>query len=522
MDRARALGASLLLILFLPAAAAAAKLSGAEARGKRIYAEGVGTKPISVVLLGPGIRAKGKAFPCTNCHLPDGRGVREGGVQSSDISYANLTKEYPGTRVSGRAHPAYTDETLKAAITSCIDPAGTPLNKAHPAYEIDPADLSDLVAYLKILGREPVPGVEDGAIRVGSLLPAAGPLSETAGDVREFLSGYFAELNGRGGIYARKIEYVPVPFDPSKPGSAAAAAREIVASEELFCLVANLGVPAEDAAAGVLGRGGVPVIGPLVVLPENAKWTDRNTFYVYGSVQDQARVMVDFLADDAKGPGAVALLFASNPTGEGGAAGVRQQAARHAFPLAAEKPFPPGKFDAGDVRRLREAAVDTVLFFGGAADALAFLREADRLGWSPRFLAPAAMVGDLWAPAPAPLRGRVYLASPLGSVEPGTRGMDAFLSLAGKHPGSGRHKPTLVNAYAGAELLAKGLAGVGRSVTRAGFVDALSRLYRFETGVVPPLTYTQNRREGARGASIVALDPATGRPVTVGAWREPK
>ncbi len=77
MERARALGASLLLLLFLPAAASAAKLAEAEKRGKRIYAEGVGTKPISVVLLGPGIRAKGKAFPCTNCHLADPPSVRE-------------------------------------------------------------------------------------------------------------------------------------------------------------------------------------------------------------------------------------------------------------------------------------------------------------------------------------------------------------------------------------------------------------------------------------------------------------
>ncbi|MGZ8463862.1 MAG: ABC transporter substrate-binding protein, partial [Candidatus Deferrimicrobiaceae bacterium] len=122
--RATGAGLVLFLLLALPFGASAAGLTGAEVRGKRIYLEGKGRRKITAFLPGAGIRAPGAGFPCVNCHLAGGTGQSEGGVRSADLTWFTLTKEYGGPRPSGRAHPPYTDESVRKAITGGLDPAG--------------------------------------------------------------------------------------------------------------------------------------------------------------------------------------------------------------------------------------------------------------------------------------------------------------------------------------------------------------------------------------------------------------
>lgn len=89
---------------------------------------------------------------CANCHGPDGRGGRVrmmmGSFVAPDIRYKTLTA---AEHREGEAHPPYTDETIKRAITQGIDPAGEPLDWPMPRWTMTEADLEDLLAFLKTL-----------------------------------------------------------------------------------------------------------------------------------------------------------------------------------------------------------------------------------------------------------------------------------------------------------------------------------------------------------------------------------
>jgi len=524
--RAHLLSAVLFATLCLAAIPRAAfpALTGAQARGKRIYMEGKGRKPIFAFLAAPGLRAPGAGFPCVRCHLENGSGQLEGGVRSADITWFTLTKEYAGVRPSGRAHPPYDEGTLKAAVTGGLDPANHELHEAHPRYEMEAEDLSDLVAYLKILGRQPVPGISDREVRVGILLPETGPLAAAGKEVGTLLSGYFSEVNGHGGLYRRTLSLVPFPFDPASEGAAADAIRQAVEREELFCFLANLGIPPGDEAERLLASSKVPVLVPLLVAPKGGFGTDRYTFHVFASIRDQARVMVDFLAERSPVPASrLAILFASDSSGEGGAQGTKEQASKGPASIVAEVSFPPGALSAGDaVDRFRAGSAEAVLYFGGGPDALAFLAEAGRRRFAPLFLAPASMVGGSLSRIPDTFAGTVYLASPFAPPEAGSRGMAEFLRLERKYRAEGGHRSLQLLAFAGAKLLEEGIRRAGRAVTRESFVDAVGGLYEYRTGVVPPLTFNENRRVGARGAAILAVERPNGRLVPAAEWREPK
>ena len=515
---------ALLLLLALPFGASAAGLTGTEMRGKRIYTEGKGRGKITAFLPAAGIRAPGSGFPCVNCHLAGGAGQSEGGVRSADITWFTLTKEYGGPRPSGRTHPPYTYESVRKAVTGGVDPAGNALASAHPRYGMDSEDLDDLLAYMKVMASEPVPGVTDDAVRVGILLPATGPLAEAAGEVRALLSGYAAEANARGGVYSRRLEMVGIPFDPSTPGAALAAARTAVESEGVLCFLANIGIPTNGDAARFLATERVPVFVPLLSAPEGGYGADRYTFHVLASIKDQARVMVDFLVESTKGTAnRIGILYAKDASGEKGAEGARDQAEKRGLRVGSDLSFVPGAFDVPEAaRRMGGGRVDAVLYFGGPPEALAFARGASGEEGGAPFLAPATMVGDALRAAPPGFLRRVYLAAPLAPPDEGTAEMGEFRRIREKYSVGGRHRSFQLLAYAGAVLLEEGLRRSGKGVTREKLVGAVGNVWKLQTGVTPPLTYNANRRTGALGAAIVRMDPHTGRPVTVMEWREPR
>ena len=512
------------LLLLFAGAAAAGNYRDAEKRGKRIYLEGKGRHRISAFLLSAGIRAPGAGFPCINCHLAGGGGTFEGGVQSADITWFNLTKEFSGKRPSGRTHPPYDEESVMTAITSGLDPAGNELDNAHPRYEMEREDLLDLIAYLKVMDREPVPGVTDNEVRVGILLPEKGPLAEAGREVRSLLTGYFTEVNARGGLYSRSLVLASVPFDPHREDGALSAARAAVESEDVFCFLANVGGGTDDETARYLSTRKVPVLVPLLSAPEGGYGTGRYTFHVFASIRDQARVMTDFLADRLKVPGnRVGLLYAEDSSGRAGAEGAKEQMGKHELALAAEESFSSGTFSAVEaVMRLRDKAVDAVLYFGGPREAIAFAREADERGWRPLVVAPAPMVGNALQSFPPGFLGSVYVASPFKAPSPGSRRMAEFFSLGEKYDVGKKHRTFQFLAYSGAVLLEEGLKRSGKGVTREKLVDSIGNVWRLETGVTPPLTYTPNQRVGAVGAEILKVDPEERRLFPAVPWREPK
>jgi ABC-type branched-subunit amino acid transport system substrate-binding protein len=385
-------------------------------------------------------------------------------------------------------------------------------------------DLADLVAYLKVMDREPVPGVTDNEVRVGILLPEKGPLAEAGREVRSLLSGYFAEVNARSGLYSRSIVLAPIPFDPSTEDGALSAAKGAVESEGVFCFLANVGGRADDEAARHLASKRVPVLVPLLSAPESGYGAGRYTFHIFASIRDQARVMTDFLAERLEKPGnRVGLLYAQDGSGRAGAEGAKEQIKKHELALAGEESFPPGAFSAAEaVKRLREKSVDAILYFGGPREAIAFARVADSRGWRPLFVAPAPMVGDALTSAPSGFLGSVYLASPFEAPDPSSQKLEEFFLLGEKYGVGKGHRTFQFLAYSGAILLEEGLKRSGRGVTRETFVDSIGNVWKLETGVTPPLTYTPNRRAGAVGAAILGVAKDTRRLVPAAPWREPK
>jgi len=128
--------------------------------GRRIFLHGT-TASGRVVQNSHGMEGVG----CAMCHGEDGRGGMMHGIPAPDITFTNLTDPNGHKHeFTSRRHPAFTRETIKAAVVAGIDPAGNPLNEEMPRWiGLGGADLEDVLDYLQALSqppRRPTPGPE--------------------------------------------------------------------------------------------------------------------------------------------------------------------------------------------------------------------------------------------------------------------------------------------------------------------------------------------------------------------------
>lgn len=501
----------------------AGDLSPNERRGKQIYSKGDGGErgEIKARLGNTEVEMPATSFPCANCHGLRGEGSREGGLQPPPLTWITLTAP-ARSALTDRQRLAYDETTLARAIRFGLDPAGRQMHPGMPQYRLGPEQMNDLLAYLKKLGTEAdaEPGVNDAAIKVGAALPLTGPLAGIGADVKATLAAYFAEVNARGGIFGRRFELVTADSRGEAVG-ALDATRQLVEREEVFALIASAITPDSDATQEWLRRAEVPLIGPLTPTPRLLAAPNPYVFYLVPTLAGQASSLLEFISPPAPRHGAatrLAILSTAGTFDDESMNSLRAQAKSRGVEIASQQNY------RGEDRpplELPDASQpDYVLFFGGAEDFVALAREIERRHWRSELLSSAALIGRAAFTLPPDVARRTYLSSP---VSPSNQAeFSEFLALVRKTGADSRNAALPAIAFAAAKTLVEGTKLSGRQLTRAALINALERLRDFQTGVIPPISFTPNRRVGVTGSYIVGIDPDNQRFVELREHPTPK
>jgi ABC-type branched-subunit amino acid transport system substrate-binding protein len=516
---------TLLLAAALAASAAwGAGLSEREARGKEIFVRGESPdgREITAYVGQASVALPASAMPCANCHGADGLGRPEAGVIPSNITWSHLTKAYGLVSASGhRRHGPYDESSFGRAIVAGVDPADNALDPSMPRYHMSDADLGDLLAYVKRLESDFDPGLTADKIVVGTVVPRYGPMGGAGEAATAVLSAYFADLNARGGIYNRRLELVAARAD--SPSGAIERAGELLGSGEIFALVGPLTAGVDESFAALAEERKTPLIGPITQSPPADTGLRRYTFYIYAGPELQARALVEFAATRLPDPSIeAAVVHPSSEAGQALARAMTRQALDRGWTGMRAMEYPDGDMDPGAlVRELQASGVQAVFFVGSGAEFAMLAGSADRLAWSPYLLALGYQVGREAVRAPARFDGRVFVAYPTSPGDQGAAGRREFGEFHQRHGLPRRHLSTQIAAYTAAKLLAEGLGKGGRALTREKLVRSLEGLYRYATGLTPPLTYGANRHVGAAGAHVVAVDLDKGSFAAGSTWVQP-
>ena len=502
----------------------ASELSPAEARGQRIYLTGESTSSrlikASVRFGAPPVPAA--TVPCVSCHGADGTGSDDDSASAPvpDINWSVLMAP-DGHVHTKRRHKVFDEASFFAAITAGRDPDGNQLDFAMPRYEMAEADLLDLIAYLKSIDKVPDPGLGDDRLRVGTVLPLAGPLAGEGHAMRLLIEAYFDSVNAGGGIHGRELELVVAGYGENDD-PAIWKARDLVASGTVFALLATY-LPGFDAELAELAEDEeIPLIGPNTVMPV-ADAETGHSFYVLSGLPQQAEALVDAIAagDDDVDNG-IAIISPRLLGFDRVAAGAVERAERKGVTVALELEYPLGRFDAdGVLARLKASGAGAVVFLGAARDFMDLAAAADESDWHPQLLAPGPLVEAALSGLPEGFSERVRLAY---AWTPGDEKLAALKSryqdrLPARANYAGFGTPEAA-AFAATTVLLEGLDGAGRDLSREALVASLEKLDAFHPGLTPAVSYSSDRRLGSNGAWNVIIALA-GRPAVVSAeWIE--
>jgi ABC-type branched-subunit amino acid transport system substrate-binding protein len=487
-----------------------------EKLGRQIYLRGSG----SAVMGDESMAIAGTALPCASCHGEDGSGRSEGGVVPSDIRWQTLTKPYGLTHESGRSHPAYTESSLRRAITESIDPAGNRILVAMPRYQMPASDLSALIAYMRTLGEIHDPGLTSDAIRIGTVLPLSGPQAGLGRDIESTLRAYFTAINRQGGIYGRKLELVVA--DAGQGTHAMRAGCERLVEQQVFAVVAGFGGSSEAEAASFLAEREVPHIGPLTPLADSTASQNRWVFYVLADLRVQSQVLVDFALRQLKFSGRPgAIVYPKDAALLGTVASVREQWKRTTTAPLSVLSYPAGKLSLGVlVRTVRQRGTQAVLFLGPAQDERRFAEAAAKLGWTPNLLSLGAMAGDDVFRMPAAFRGKVFVSFPVLPPDPSQLREGELAALLASGEVSMKRPALQLWAFRAGRTLVEGLQLSGRQLSREKLLYSLEGLTDFDPGVGPRIAFGPSRRVGVMGAYVVGIDFAR-KTFTSGEWLVP-
>lgn len=498
-------------------------LTPEEQRGKRIYLYGTSPqgKDIVATVGEGGIEVPGNVMSCSNCHGIHGQGKAVGGIRPSNLTWESLIKPVVTTPNGPRIHSAYTEQTLEAAITRGIDPAGNKLLGAMPRFQISTEDLTDLIGYLKRLGNDRDPGVSENKIVIGTILPK-GSLAAMGQSIRAVLTAYFSELNSQGGIYNRRIELKFVETADT-PAATRAALERFLKEEQIFALTSAYIPGAEKEILTLMEQESVPLIGPLTLYPQTSEPLNRQVFYLLSGIGEQVRALVDFAAKQG-GPQntTLAIVYPRNDLNAAVVEAARDQSKKDKLSTPQTYDYAAGHFEAADAgKQVRRSNPYAVFFMGSGDEAMSFMKEAEKLAWYPSIYLPAAAAGSGMFEAPAGFDHKIFVSFPTSPVDQNAAGTQEFRSLAAKYKLPTQNPAAQISVLSAAKVLVEGLRLAGEDLSREGVIRSLEGMNEYYTGQTPPVTYGPDRRIGAFGAYVVILDLKEKKFVVASGWITP-
>lgn len=347
-------------------------------------------------------------------------------------------------------------------------------------------------------------GVTADTITIGNITDRTGPLGpEVFTPTYEGAFTYFQKLNADGGVNGRKIQFVTCD-DAGNPDRNRACARELIEEHEVFAFTATS--TATFAGAPLLSEAGVPDVTSIPI--SNAYYTYPELYATYsaeGYPRDGTQVGVDGQLynntaqfewfKEELGVERAAVLFYSIPisktAGEFLVEGLERAGIEVVYtPNGGQGRNPANPNWDTDVVNMRQQGAQALWHAIDIAGFQKLCQSMDRLDFRVRAaVATVQGAGQGVEDFSSPCRESVYasvFSVPYGNTDHPRiaeihRALDRYLPDADLHQ-------WVVEGWAGAELLVKGIESMGAEVTREGLMEWLDAQDGSETlgGLMAP------------------------------------
>lgn len=341
--------------------------------------------------------------------------------------------------------------------------------------------------------RAQAPGVTEDEVLVGAFLPLQSGLAAGAVQVRDGTNAYIQHVNENGGVNGRQIEWL-VENDSYNPQQSVAAARSLVERDGIFAFMSTLGTVTNLAVLPYIQQRHVPLIGPIVGSPRLLEPEAKEVFGVLPTGVERGRAIGKYVIEDLDAE-RIAILYQNDDFGKDpydGLVEVLEEAGRE---LVAEASYEPSDIDmSSQIARLRGAEPDVVVLAGIPKPVALFLNTAEKQGWNPTWVGPSLLADPLFAElAGTAVEGMHIVFDVALPNMPEAQEANEILT---QYAPDTRPGYFAYNGMIGAMLLVEALKQIEGEPTRDALMEAMESIKDFESGIFPPITYSEEDHAG--------------------------
>lgn len=229
---------------------------------------------------------------------------------------------------------------------------------------------------------EPVPGVTEDTIRLGTTLPITGPAATAGEGLVSGINIAIEEVNAAGGIDGRQIELVALDdgFDPPR---LVANARRLIEEEQVYAMASPAGSQALPGIWDFVEQAGTIVWGP--VSPQDPQ---LQQVYILGPGRgQQLHICTDYMAEE--GLTQIGLIGQDNELGEEGNRGVEEAVAANEGLeyVGFERVEVLSQEVSSAVLNLRDAGAEAIMLATDNTQASLVMQQVEQLGLDVRLCA---------------------------------------------------------------------------------------------------------------------------------------
>ncbi len=520
---------------------------GKPSPGERFYMLGLSISGAAVAATVEGdIHVESTELPCVNCHRRSGMGTAEGTLVVPPIVgpvlFAPVTKGAPQIgppRTTGEGtRPAYTDEMLWRALRDGVDPAGRTLSATMPRYAIADADAKALGAYLRALGAEPPPGVDEATVHVATILTPHVSAARRS-SMLEVLRTFVRAKNGGTRYETRRRTKGAWDMKPhyegyrdwvldewelqGAPKEWPAQLEDLYRKQPVFAIVSGIADEDWSPIDAFSERHRIPTILPQTPLPPTIPAGDGfYSLYFSKGVTLEAQTIAHHLGA-AKPPPNVRQVSRCGSAGQAAAATL----AREFGPGAARPECVPSSTTLNAEAWstvIGDASTLVLWLHAGDMAALEALAGSKALDGVTTLYLSSSLLGEEAARLPRPLAARALLAHPF--VPPDEFDRHAARSLgwmraSGLKPADRR---VAVNAFFAVVVAADALNMPRTIGSREYFIERIEHMTGSSVNATayPSVSFNADRRFASTGAYLMQMPAAPGEPFRkVGEWYVP-
>jgi branched-chain amino acid transport system substrate-binding protein len=370
-----------------------------------------------------------------------------------------------------------------------------------------------LLAAVPAFAAEPVTGVTDTEILVGTITDLSGVTAIQGVNTANAIRFAFDDANAKGGIHGRKIRYIVEDSQYQVP-RAVQAMNKLLNNDMVFMTIEDGGTPMNNATWPMAIEKGTPKLLPQSPARSMYEPLNKLKFSQFASAVDQVRAGVKYFVEQ-RGKKSVCLMYQDTDFGKESLIGVTMQTEAMSIKLVATSAHKPTDTEfSANVSKLRDAGCDLVVMGTIVRDTILIIAAAKKMGWNVDMMGQIAAYDSAIAEAPGGVGEGFYAMTPSMLAYPDDARPAVHELLARYKARYGVDMNYLGECgYTAAQIAVEALQRAERELTVDSLLHAMETITEFHDLFGGSYTFTPTNHHGATQAFLAVVKNGRWTPV---------